>query len=246
MIYYAPMSDLKAERLRQARERAGYASASDAARAFGWGEAGYRHHENGTRSFGLDAAKKYARAFRIKPGWLLAMDGVDGAAPVANTTNSVLIVGGSVAAGVWREAQEVFDRFEIEAPAPIPEAERFGVVVEGHSMDQCYEPGTVLDCISVYSGGIEPEPGDHVICERVKPDGLRERTVKELAFRGGRYFLVPRSSRPEFASEIEIGSPSLAAADWDGEVSVVGFVVSAMPPRAVRLLERLGKVRHLP
>lgn len=238
------MSDLRANRLREARERAGYASASDAARAFGWGEAGYRHHENGTRSFGLDAAKKYARAFRTKAGWLLGMDGVDATEMAANTTTSVLIVEGVVAAGVWREAEDVFDRFEIDAPSPIAGVDRFGVVVEGHSMDLCYESGTVLDCISIFSSNVQPEPGDHVIVERIKPDGLRERTVKELAVRNGRYFLVPRSSRAEYQSEIEIGSPSLAASDWDGEIRVIGFVVSAMPPRAVNLLERLGKVRR--
>jgi hypothetical protein len=32
--------------------------------------------------------------------------------------------------------------------------------------------------------------------------------------------------------------------DFDGEVRVIGFVVSAIPPRALRLLDRLGKVRR--
>lgn len=241
----AGMTNLRADRLRAAREKAGFASASDAARTFGWGDAGYRHHENGTRNYGLDAAKKYARAFRVKPGWLLAMEGVDDSPPVENTTNSVLIVGGSVAAGVWREAQEVFDAFEVEAPAHVPHAERFGLVVEGYSMDLCYEPGTVLDCISTIGSMVEPESGDHVIVERIKPDGLRERTVKELTKRDGRYFLVPRSTRPEFSVEIEIGAPSLAMLESDGEVRVIGFVVSAIPPRALRLLDRLGKVRPI-
>lgn len=240
---FTEMGNTRSERLRQARQKAGYASATEAAEAFGWGVAGYRHHENGTRSFGLDAARKYARAFRVKPGWLLGMDGVDGSPPSEVTAKTVLIVGGSVAAGVWREAKEVFDQFEIEAPAPVPDAERFGLVVEGYSMDLCYEPGTVLDCISIYTNGVEPESGDHVIVERIKPDGLRERTVKEVAVRDGRYFLVPRSTRPEFSAEIEIGSPSLDASETDGEVRVIGFVVSAIPPRALKLLDRLGKIR---
>jgi SOS-response transcriptional repressor LexA len=245
MAYSSHMNDQRSDRLRKARELAGYASASDAARVFGWGEAGYRHHENGTRGFSLDAAKKYARAFRVKPGWLLGMEGIDSADLVANNTILALIVGGTVAAGVWREAQEVFDKFVIDAPAPVQDSERFGLVVEGYSMDLFYEPGTILDCISVYANGIEPEAGDHVIVERVKPDGLRERTVKELAVRNGKNYLVPRSSRPEFQSEIELGSPSLAAASWDGEIRVLGFVVSSISPRALRLLDRLGKVRQI-
>src|SRR5579884_4109250 len=75
------MGSLKSERLRAAREKAGYASAADAARAFGWTESAYRHHENGTRGFGADVAKKYARAFKTKPGWLLGLENVDGAPP---------------------------------------------------------------------------------------------------------------------------------------------------------------------
>lgn len=239
------MTDLRAKRLRAAREKAGYSSASDAARAFGWGEAGYRHHENGTRTFSLDAAKKYSRAFRVKTGWLLGMEGVDETAPDSQREQpDRLLVGGAVAAGVWREQAEVFDSFEIETPAPFKESQRFGYVVEGNSMDLCYEPGTVLDCISIYTNGVEPLTGDHVIVERVKPDGLRELTVKEFAEREGKFYLVPRSSRPEFYSEIEIGTPSIDAMDFDGEVRVIAFVVSAIPPRSLRLLERLGKVHR--
>lgn len=111
-------------------------------------------------------------------------------------------------------------------------------------MDLCYEPGTVLDCISIYTNGVEPLTGDHVIVERVKPDGLRELTVKEFAEREGKFYLVPRSSRSEFYSEIEIGTPSIDAMDFDGEVRVIAFVVSAIPPRSLRLLERLGKVHR--
>ena len=111
-------------------------------------------------------------------------------------------------------------------------------------MDLCYEPGTILDCVSIFTNGVEPENGDHVIVERIKPDGLRERTVKECAIRDGRFYLLPRSTRPEFQTEIVIGNPSIGAMDFDGEVRVIGFVVSAIPPRALRLLDRLGKVRR--
>lgn len=55
------------KRLRDARIAAGFASAAAAARAFGWGEALYRHHENGTRPYGAKHAASYAQAFHIKP-----------------------------------------------------------------------------------------------------------------------------------------------------------------------------------
>jgi SOS-response transcriptional repressor LexA len=240
----AVMTDDRASRLRAARMKAGFASATDAAEAFGWGVAGYRHHENGTRNFGLDAAKKYGRAFRAKPGWLLCMGGVDGGEPVDFASDEVLRVGGSVAAGVWREPSEDFASFEIDSPAPISSSKRFGMLVDGHSMNLFYEHGSVLDCVSIFANGVEPEPGDHVIVERVRPDGLRELTVKEFDRRDGRYFLVPRSTKPEFQSEIEIGAPSLDAIDGGYEVRVIGFVVSIIPPRNMRLMERMGKVRR--
>lgn len=68
------MSDVLAERLRKAREDAGFDSAADAARNFGWKAAAYRHHENGTRNFGIEEAKKYGRAFRINPLSLLGLE----------------------------------------------------------------------------------------------------------------------------------------------------------------------------
>lgn len=59
------------ERLRQARERASYVRASDAARAFGWPVSTYLGHENGSRGLTKDAAERYARAFKVTWQWLL-------------------------------------------------------------------------------------------------------------------------------------------------------------------------------
>ncbi|WP_260597837.1 hypothetical protein [Sphingomonas endolithica] len=64
-----------AERLRSARSKAGFASAAAAARHFKWGEAAYRHHENGTRAFGAEQAMQYAAAYRVSASWLLALVG---------------------------------------------------------------------------------------------------------------------------------------------------------------------------
>jgi hypothetical protein len=58
------------ERLRSAREKRGYESAAEAARAFGWNENTYASHENGNRGIPQDSAIKYARAFRFSLDWL--------------------------------------------------------------------------------------------------------------------------------------------------------------------------------
>ncbi len=63
------------DRLKQARENAGYTQASDAADAFGWKYSTYAGHENGTRGIKSDTARVYAKAFRVSPEWLLFGDG---------------------------------------------------------------------------------------------------------------------------------------------------------------------------
>lgn len=237
------MKSLKAERLRAARERAGYSSAADAARAFGWTESAYRHHENGTRTFGPDAASRYGRAFKTNPGWLLGLDNVDGGPIGRPQQEDRLVVNGSVEAGVWRTAEAWDDErtFAIEGvPSLVPGARRFGLVVAGRSMDKHYEPDTVLDCISIFDTEVKPQTGDHVICECIRSDGLRELTVKEYREEHGRYWLVPKSTKPEF-EPVEYPGPDMEHVS-DSEIRVIGFVVSAYPPRTLDLLRRMGRV----
>lgn len=71
----APRLDEPDERLRWARERAGFKKATDAARRFGWNENTYRSHDNGTRDISRKAAARYARAYKVPIGWLLTGEG---------------------------------------------------------------------------------------------------------------------------------------------------------------------------
>lgn len=241
----ALMESDKSERLRAARISAGYSSAAEAAQKFGWGEATYRHHENGTRGFAADLAKRYGRAFKVRPGWLLCWENVPRDLPPGAQDEEGLVVNGSVAAGVWRESEHWNDErtFTIlGSQSPAPGVKRFGVLVEGRSMDEFYDPGTVLDCISIFDSEAQPQTGDHVIVERVRPDGLRELTVKEYLIDGGRYYLVPRSKTGS-KERIEIGEPDRDHSG-DDRVQVIAFVVGAYPPRALDLLRRMGMIRQ--
>ncbi|QEE38824.1 MULTISPECIES: helix-turn-helix transcriptional regulator [unclassified Methylobacterium] len=58
------------KRLILSREKAGFETASDAARAFGWNENTYRSHENGERGLKISVIDKYARAFRVPFGYI--------------------------------------------------------------------------------------------------------------------------------------------------------------------------------
>jgi PAS domain S-box-containing protein len=54
---------------------AGFDTAAEAARHFGWGQSSYIGHENGTRGIRPRVANKYAAAFGVSLGWLLTGEG---------------------------------------------------------------------------------------------------------------------------------------------------------------------------
>lgn len=63
--------DTIAERLQFLRKKAGYATATEAARAFGWKPPTYLGHENGDRNPSRDTAKRYAAAYKARWEWIL-------------------------------------------------------------------------------------------------------------------------------------------------------------------------------
>lgn len=73
------------ERLKIARRDAGYTKKSDAARALGVSYPTYAGHENGTRAYDWETAKKYAKKFNVSAEWLL-----DGRPEAPKTSSDVL------------------------------------------------------------------------------------------------------------------------------------------------------------
>lgn len=63
----------KARRLRDAR-KAKFDTAAEAALAYGFKKPTLTSHENATRPFDDDDALRYAKAFKVSPSWLLALD----------------------------------------------------------------------------------------------------------------------------------------------------------------------------
>lgn len=63
------------DRLKLARENAGYDTASEAARRFGWAVPTYLAHENSARGLRPKVAAKYAKAFNVSVAWLLYEEG---------------------------------------------------------------------------------------------------------------------------------------------------------------------------
>ena len=64
----------KAQRLRAAREAAGYPSAKAASERMGIPYPTYAGHENGSRGYYEEEASQYGRTFHVRPEWLLLGD----------------------------------------------------------------------------------------------------------------------------------------------------------------------------
>ena len=134
--------DKRSDRLRQARLKAGYATAAAAAEAFGWNRNTYASNENGNAPFSFRRSKEYAAAFNVRPEWLydalgaMRDTGHDGLVPIlghvgANPDGVVLFATGH----------------EPPALAPIPPGgttQARALRVVGHSMRGLADDGALI------------------------------------------------------------------------------------------------------
>lgn len=213
-----------AKRLEKARISRGFTSAADAARYFGWSYDTYIQHENGTRGI-VRAAQRYAKAFRVTPGWLLTGEGAGpGELPVNGVTSARMVrVKGFVQAGHWAETWEWPDDDQYTVPVPFDEGlspfSLYGAETRGPSMDKRYPQGTVLIFTDAIETHEDVEIGARYIVERERPDGMREATVKTLwRDDAGEMWLLPESNDPRFQEPIPVNG------DDDDTIRIVGRV----------------------
>ena len=129
-----------AERLIIARERAGYASAADAAQALRIPHPTYFAHENGSRGLAR-SAQKYADFFGVSMDWLVRGKG-PGPAGKGRATN-IVTVRGYIGAGAAVHIVDDGPYDEIEAPFRCgPDCA--AVRVRGDSMRPMMEEGDIL------------------------------------------------------------------------------------------------------
>jgi len=194
-ICYAPFATIPDmepwERLKLARERAGYESAAEAARKFGWPEARYRHHENGQRNFRKDSAVIYGRAFKVSPEWL--MFGKDG-------SPSEVSVFGYVGAGHEILTNDDGELDVIEPPPGVgPSA--IAVIVRGNSMWPRYFEGDML----IYDGHTTPARANGQECVVALEDGRH--LVKTVRFRNNIVTLESYNAPPIEDAQIQWVAP---------------------------------------
>lgn len=213
------------DRLKQSRVRAGYSTAKSAAEAMGLPIATYIQHENGVRGIPATKAERYAKFFRVTPEYLLY--GKSSAKPAAPGLGPALFIKGTVIAGVWRQVdhweENDWQTFTGAPDIEAPQKDRYGVRVEGDSMNVLYPAGTVLECVK-YWGRNPIASGRRVIVQRKRSDGGYETTVKEYVVGDdGICWLVPRSTNPIYI-------PFRADMPEDGidRVEIVALVVASI------------------
>lgn len=150
--------------------------------------------------------------------------------PAIRAGETIKVVG-SVEAGAWRQVAEwdLDSQYDLAVmPAPVGNAERFGLEVTGYSMDKIFPPGIILDVLAIPgTPGLEPQVGDIVIVRRRQGD-LIETTCKRLARADDNTLeLRSESTRAEFSDPIKTGSPD-AAHHIDSETTIIGIVNSAI------------------
>jgi len=223
------------DRLRLARERAGYASAKAAAEAMGVPYPTYSQHEGKLRGIPAGRAERYGKFFRVSPEWLLYgrgdLDEMPPPSPPVGmraVTRMVPVIG-VIQAGVFAE---VFD--EPDDPEVIPihlagfeGAQLFALRVRGPSMDQHYPDGTMVVVCPAAEIGVRE--GDHVVVRR-RRGGLVETTLKEVVKEKRGVALWPRSSDPAFQEPIRIDS----VRDADDGPEIIGVVVSSYTVRPIQ------------
>lgn len=234
------------KRLRWAREKAGYASATEAAEARGWNASTYRTHENGQRNFSIDVAKTYAKAFGVQWLWLKEggqLPGVRQSSPAA--ASSSIQTRGEVAAGQWLDldAEQDYRNFEQYPIAPdptYPAPAQYGLIVRGTSMNRVAAEGTVLHCLDLGIAGVEPINDDIVIVERRRADGQqKEVTAKRIRRDGDAIILAPDSTEPKW-KPIRFNTTKPPE---DVTVSVVALVIGLYQPLRGRRLPSNGSAR---
>lgn len=156
-------------------------------------------------------------------------------------------VRGAVQAGAWRESMEWAPEERFRVPLPAEESwkdrPRYGLLVEGDSMNKVFPPGSIAIVINFADLGRHPQNGDYVVVERRDPlgDGF-EATIKALQLRpGGQALLWPKSTAPEFQSPLElprVALPNAETAPLDAhdpagapDVTILALVVGLYAPQ---------------
>jgi hypothetical protein len=203
------------ERLKWAREAAGYATAAEGAAQAGVKYYTYAQHENGIRGIPADRAALYAHAFGVEPQWILYGGPRGGGAP--RLIPVVGYVGASTEFFGFDDHALGAGLDQIEAPPGARES-AVAVIVRGDSGYPAIRDGMVLVFWDKYENPVDLVGEDCFVRLR---DG---RTLVKILERGAREGLwtlasINASTPPIRDVEIEWAAPievRLRRANWSG------------------------------
>lgn len=215
-------------------------SAREACRRAGLGQDFIRDIRRRGHSPKANKLRALARVLRVPSTYLIEAVSpepgiIEDATELTIAQLDVGYIVGNVEADAWRHSVE-WPRNEWEAVQFKEErgefqgARRFGLRVQGPSMDEYYPPGTILDCVSFVDIDRLPRAGDHVIVYRRGPGNLMETTVKELVRAGSGWELWPRSKHPAHQSPIPL--PQLPGNDENEDIRIAALVIGSYHRRA--------------
>jgi hypothetical protein len=175
-----------AKRLQEIRAKRGFKSARAAAQHFGWHEATYTSHENGTRKL-TRVFRLYAKAFRVDEAWLR------GLTDDPDTGVRGVPVTGEAALGVWRDAAVEPPIREpariVDVPAAVgdqPEF-RFAIHVVDDSINKVVPNGWYAICAPLADRLYQSHEfvDDDVLYIERNRRGLKETSLRRVSVRNG-------------------------------------------------------------
>lgn len=177
------------QRLKEAREKAGYATARDAAEAMGVKPPTYVHHENGTNGLSR-SAERYARFFRVSLDWLLT-----GRGPREIETKCTIPLVGVVGAGsIIYPPDEDMSAGAVEYCESMDMSQLLAISVRGDSQYPRFLNGETI----LFEK--DPRPLDQLIGRYAITDCADGRRLVKLLRRGsqkGLYRLESHNAPPE-------------------------------------------------
>jgi hypothetical protein len=162
------------------------------------------------------------------------------AIPLRNYDPYPLVVRHSVAAGVWREVDELRqvepELSPLRSSPNWPSNVQWVDHVVGDSMNEVYPDGSYVRVVSIFAiRGYQPVEGDHVEVLRRRDGGmLLERTLKEIRYtKDGKIELWARSTNPKWAEPIPYHD-GIKPDDEEAEVRIEGLVTGDFRDRSPR------------
>lgn len=149
--------------------------------------------------------------------------------PVSN--GIALPVRFAVQAGAWLEVDDMAQA-RIKSP-PVSTDERFPAraqwleLVRGDSVDLFYPEGSFVHVVDAIEIGYAPRDEDFVVVERKRQQGgLIERSLKQVAKKGRKYELWPRSRNPKWNAPLNVADGN----DDDTTIEIAALVLGGYLP----------------